>query len=251
MLTRSFCCFDGISPEAERMLWRAGFLDWRHLAAARPPLSTRKIERMARQLKELEAARAGELVDYFIQHLPVGYRLRAWPDFARDTAFLDIETNGLESSADITMIGLFFQGQWLQFVQGCDLHEFLAVWRRIGLLITFNGQRFDVPMLCRRFGLKHSPPHIDLMHEAKTFGYAGGLKQVERLMGIVRSNPDIDGMMAVHLWQNYVDQENFSSLHALMDYNRDDVMNLRKLAHVILKRSYERYAIGLPDLADL
>lgn len=251
MLTRSFCCFDGITPDAERMLWRAGFIDWRHLSSARPPLSAGKIDRMTKQLAELYAARDGDLIDYFIQHLPPGYRLRAWPNFARDAAFLDIETTGLEASAEISVIGLFFQGQWFQFVQGRDLYRFLSVWRRIGLVITFNGLRFDVPMLCRRFGIKNGPPHIDLMHEARIFGYTGGLKQIERRLGISRSNPNIDGNIAVLLWRNYCERRDETSLQALLDYNREDVMNLRRIAHSILKKSCEGYNAGLPDLADL
>ncbi len=248
MLTHSFCWFDGLSAEAERVLWRAGFMNWRQLVAADPPFSNRKCSRLRSRIPEMEAALEGGLVDYFLQRLPVGYRLRAWPAFAQDTAFLDIETTGLDSSAEITVIGLYYQGRWTQFVQGVDLHRLLVLWNHIRLLISFNGQRFDIPMIRQRFGIEYAPPHIDLMQEAKVFGYAGGLKNVEKQMGIRRSNETITGNNAAELW---TDRNNAESLQRLLDYNRDDVLNLRRIARIILQRSLDGHGVEVPSLADL
>ena len=44
--------------------------------------------------------------------------------------------------------------------------------------------------------------------------------------------PEVDGMMAVRLWWNYVNYHNLQALHTLLEYNREDVVNL----HVLRRR---------------
>ncbi len=246
MLRRSFCCFNGLSADAERALWRAGILEWHHLAAVRSPLSSSRTERMRRQLPELEAALEGGAVDYFLKRLPPGYRLRVWPDAAEDTAFLDIETTGLEATSEITVIGVLYRGCVQQFVKGSDLHKFLSWWGRIKLLITFNGTRFDVPAICRHFRLTQLPAQIDLMQEARALGYAGGLKSIEQKLHLRRLLADVDGEAAVQWWQDFEENGNRDSLHLLLKYNRDDVVNLSKIARRILRKSFDGCPIPPP-----
>lgn len=248
MLLNSFCCFDGISSDAERMLWRNGFVNWRQLTVADPPLSKQKCKHLRDQIPEMEAALEGRLVDYFLQRLPVGYRLRLWPWFAEQTAFLDLESTGLNISSEITVVGFYFHGKLTQLIKMRDLHRLLASWGQIQLLITFNGERFDIPMLKRHFKLTYVPPHIDLLEEAKVYGYAGGLKKVEQQIGIPRSSKGIDGSTACELW---VERNRHGCLQRLLAYNREDVLNLRRMARVILQRSLEGIGLQTPALTDL
>jgi len=60
----------------------------------------------------------------------------------------------------------------------------------------------------------------------------GGLKAVELRLGITRGLPDVNGYMAVKLWWNYVNDNDMESLRVLLEYNREDVMNL----HVLRER---------------
>ncbi len=248
MLLNSFCCFDGISPDAERMLWRNGFINWRQLAVVAPPLSSRKCQHLREQIPEMEAALEGRLVDYFLQRLPIGYRLRLWPFFAEQTAFLDLESTGLDLASEVTVVGLHFQGKLTQMIKERDLDRLLDSWGQIKLLITFNGERFDIPLLKRRFGLEFVPSHIDLWKEAKVHGYAGGLKQIEQQMGISRLSKGIDGRTACELWVN---RNRDGCLQRLLEYNRDDVLNLRRMARIILQRSLEGLTLQVPALTDL
>jgi hypothetical protein len=94
VLTRSFCCFRGISAEAERKLWRLGCWSWDDLRRAGRALSPRKAEDLKAQLPVLRAAFDGGVADVFLRRLPVGHRLRVWPDFEPGTTFLDVETTG-------------------------------------------------------------------------------------------------------------------------------------------------------------
>ena len=57
----------------------------------------------------------------------------------------------------------------------------------------------------------------------------GGLKKVEQKLGIARDTAGMDGWMAVRLWWDYVNNDDKEALDTLLDYNREDVVNLRAL----------------------
>lgn len=106
------------------------------------------------------------------------------------------------------------------------LHERLFV-------VTFNGARFDLPVLAKTFDLKVQSPHIDLLHEARMHGFSGGLKGIERTMGLKRvPEEEGDGEEAVRLWRQYEEAGDASSLDRLLAYNAGDVKSLGVLALV-------------------
>jgi uncharacterized protein YprB with RNaseH-like and TPR domain len=252
MLTRSFCCFRGLSAGAERKLWRAGCLTWDQLPLAGRLLSPRKALDLAAQMTELRAALVGRVADYFLKRLPVGHRLRVWPEFSEGVAFLDVETTGLGRRDELTVIGLWQAGRMRHFVRGRDLSEFLEVWRKIEVLVTFNGAHFDLPVLMRTFGILCMPPHIDLLFESKTYGYSGGLKSIERSLGIRRSaDEEGDGAEAVLLWRLYEEKGDNTILAKLIRYNERDVRSLVALSGVLLKRSFDGYPGPFRDFRSL
>jgi len=95
--------------------------------------------------------------------------------------------------------------------------------------VTFNGKRFDVPFLESSFGLDVDTPHLDLMYTCRKLGLSGGLKPIEREIGIGRDRPDISGRDAVRLWREHESGAD-GSLETLVSYNREDAVNLRALA---------------------
>ncbi len=253
MLTRSFCCFRGISVAAERRLWRGGCLCWAHLPQTGRLLSPRKAADLAAQLPVLKNAIEGGVADVFLSRLPIGHRLRVWPHFVAGTTFLDVETTGLGPRDELTVVGLWRDGVMETFVRGRNLDELLRTWRQTTLLVTFNGTRFDWPVLARKFGLSVMPPHIDLMDEARAFGYAGGLKAIERKLGIERvPDEDFDGEQAAQLWRDYSELDDDASLTRLLSYNARDVLSLIVLARRILRHSIEGYpgpTMSIPALS--
>jgi uncharacterized protein YprB with RNaseH-like and TPR domain len=62
----------------------------------------------------------------------------------------------------------------------------------------------------------------------------GGLKAVERRLGIERQLTNVDGYMAVQLWWEYVNTGNPDALDILLAYNREDVLNLHVLRNRLL-----------------
>lgn len=250
MLTQSLCCFKGLTPESEERLWSRGCLSWRHLGfMAEREFSLRKRALLLEQLPAFDAALESRCADFFVGRLPCGHRMRILPEFREEVAYLDIETDGMGSDAVITLIGLWWRGALHTFVRGRNLADFIKVWSRLGVVATFNGARFDLPVIMREFGFTTRPPQIDLMDEARHWGLAGGLKQIERRLGIARTEEESgSGLEAVLLWDEYVRHGDGRALEKLVAYNARDVLSLPKLAHHVLRQSIQNYPGPLPEL---
>ena len=242
MLRNSFCCFRGVSAAAERKIWQDGCLAWRSLVLTGRAVSARKRRDLLDQVPEMEAALAGGLAGYFLSRLPLGHRLRVWPEFHDRTLFLDIEATGLGPDAGPTVIGAWRNGSFAQYVNGRDMEHFLEIAGSAKLLVTFNGVRFDWPVIERFFSCRLPIPHIDLLHEARAHGYAGGLKSIEPKIGIHRDEAESgDGVLALRLWERYSVEGEREALDRLLAYNRRDVLSLVALSRKLLWLSIQNY----------
>jgi len=152
-------------------------------------------------------------------------------------AYLDIETTGLSPyDSELTVIGICVeQGRRHRVVQlvGDEITE-KALWSvldGIGRIYTYNGRRFDLPFIATRLGvdIAASLHHHDLMFDCWRNRLYGGFKAVERRLGIRRKTTGVDGFEAVRLWYRYVNNGDEDALGLLLEYNREDVVNLRKL----------------------
>ena len=74
---------------------------------------------------------------------------------------------------------------------------------------------------------------MDLCHTLKRLGYRGGLKKIEKQLGINRGEDTdgLNGMDAIRLWREYL-RGNEASLDTLIAYNQEDVVNLERLAEI-------------------
>ena len=156
---------------------------------------------------------------------------RFFPEFRESTAYLDIETTGLDSWGNtITTIALYDGKSIFTYVQGQNLEDFKRDIKRYKVLITYNGRCFDVPFLENYFRIKLNQVHIDLRYLLRSLGYAGGLKGCEKKAGIDREElAGLDGYSAVLLWNDYQRNKNPKSLETLLAYNIQDVVNLEFL----------------------
>jgi uncharacterized protein YprB with RNaseH-like and TPR domain len=150
-------------------------------------------------------------------------------------AYLDIETS---FDGAITVIGVYAEDRGMIQLIGGKVSD-LAVWRALEgahTICTYNGSRFDLPVIRRRLGLdlaKEFRSH-DLMYDCWRHGLFGGLKRVEEQLGIARCSKGIDGFVAMRLWSRYEEGGDEEALSTLLGYNRDDVLNLPVLeAHLL------------------
>jgi hypothetical protein len=152
-------------------------------------------------------------------------------------AYLDIETTGLTpGAAEITVIGLYIvdptRDRFVQLV-GDEITStsLLTALEGVETLYTYNGQRFDLPFIRDTLGvdLHDHFEHRDLMFDCWDCNLYGGFKKVEVQLGIERELKGLDGYDAVLLWERYRRLGDRAALQMLLDYNREDVVNLKTL----------------------
>ena len=157
-------------------------------------------------------------------------------------AYLDIETTGLAfSGCDITVVGIHLcnadESELVQLVgQDVKSYSLLEALEGVDIIYTYNGSRFDLPFIRSYLGIDLAQmfSHRDLMYDCWRNNLKGGLKAVERQLGINRNLKEVDGYEAVRLWWKYVDSFDLDALNTLLEYNREDVVNLKTLKEILL-----------------
>jgi uncharacterized protein len=145
--------------------------------------------------------------------------------------YLDIETTGLSKyDSGVTVVGALKSKEFVQLVNGKNLEKYAMqeLFDGVNEVVSFNGSRFDIPFLEHHFpGCIQYKSHKDLMICGWKQGYYGGLKSVEKELGIARK-VDCNGLEAVRLWKKHLSGCK-ESLKKLLHYNQEDVLNLKVL----------------------
>ena len=157
-------------------------------------------------------------------------------------AYLDIETTGLSPwYSVITVIGIHIcygiDARFIQLVgEDVTADNLLEALQGVDVIYTYNGSRFDLPFINCRLGVNLASlfRHCDLMYDCWGNNLYGGFKAVERQLGIERQLRDINGYQAVRLWWRYVNDYDEDALATLLEYNREDVVNLKTLKEKLL-----------------
>jgi uncharacterized protein YprB with RNaseH-like and TPR domain len=237
MLTESFIFLPQIGERRERRLWEQGVRSWRDYEAASVDAVRGVGEGTKRRHEELlDEARSALRTDpsFFGEELPSGETWRAYGDLRDEALFLDIETTGLSRWATVTVVGLHGPRGTRCLVKGEDLtrKRVEKTLEEASLLVTFNGARFDLPML-EGMGVEvPDTPHLDLMYPLDRLGLDGGLKAIEDELGVGRGDEvdDLGGADAVRLWRQWERRGDRSARDRLVRYNRADVENMVPVA---------------------
>ncbi|MDR2050223.1 MAG: ribonuclease H-like domain-containing protein [Deltaproteobacteria bacterium] len=229
MLQGCFTHLRGIGPAGVSRLNRAGIYTWDD-ALRHPELPLRKsvIPDFLRGCAESRQRLALGDALWFSLRLAGAEQWRLFPHFQHSAACVDIETSGLAwPRAEITSIALY-DGQKLKvYVQGRDLDDFTEDISAYSLLITWNGRSFDAPFIRRALRVPLRMAHLDLLPVFRSLGLRGGLKKVEKQIGLERGELDgADGYTAVLLWREYVRTGNPAALETLLAYNAADALSL-------------------------
>lgn len=233
----SFIPVRGVGETTERRLWRRGITHWDAFdpAAVGPRTGRRILAYIDEATDRLAAADS----TFFGETFPDREHWRLYETFREDACFLDIETTGLDRrSHAVTVVSTHRGGGTTTLVRGDDLTRTRLTEALAGasMLVTFNGKRFDVPFLESALGLSIDLPHLDLMYPCRRIGLHGGLKRIERTLGIDRDEADISGLDAVRLWHAHERHGDDDALETLITYNREDTVNLVDLAETVVDR---------------
>jgi len=250
MLNCSFLHIPSIGQKTERKIWeneiRTNEEFIKSPTNSIPPRTREKI------INHINTSRSNmEDPHQYYDNLPSSEQWRIFKRFQKNTAYIDIETTGLDTYRDkITTIALYDGENIKHYVNGINLDEFKKDICDYNVIVTYNGKTFDVPFIESFFNIEISHCHLDLRYILKSLGYSGGLKSCEKQLGIGRGDDldGVDGFMAVLIWNHYRRRKDKKALETLLAYNIEDVLNLEYL----MITAYNKKIQGLPlELGEL
>ena len=224
MLTETFSHLPGISTRGEESLHTLGIRNWnaflrtphiKGIGAKRKLILDTHLRADTRALENHEWSR--------FHTWPKKLHHRALPHLDR-ILYLDIETYGVKSRT-ITIIALS-DSENVRILEGTTDQETLArIIAGFEAIITYNGNRFDLPYLKRIHHTLTFPFTIDLEPLCAQHGLTGGLKHIETHLGIEREEKLIGGD-PLDLWRRYRASHDEHYLDILTAYASQDVLSL-------------------------
>ena len=244
-----------IGSQREKMLRIEGCACWADILSAAHPLAGLDVfawdEIRGAAECSLRALEAGD-VAYFASRLPPLEQWRVLAHWFGQTSYFDIETSGLEADSIVTLVCCFHGGSPLRFLAGENLDDFLDLLESVKLLVSFNGASFDVPRVLDRFHIPELPcAHVDLRWLCHHAGWRGGLKKIERELGLRRPS-DLEGLggaEAVWLWQAWSERGDERAKRTLERYCSADTVMLKLLAGRLC--ALHGVAVPLPTEAEV
>jgi hypothetical protein len=238
VLEKTFCHVKGVTVNFERLLWDSGIQHWDDFLEKESNLSEfsrKKLDKIKLELLASKQAFQQKNFRYFQDNLhpKEHWRLAEWGKIG----FVDIETTGLSKLVDeITVIGIYDGKIPHLYVNGKNLLDAKEKLKEFDIVVTFNGKQFDLPFIEYKFHCSYDFAHLDLRFMLKEFGFSGGLKSIERQLGIGRDSSveGVDGFEAVNLWYRYK-RGSAEALQKLLKYNEQDIVNLDSLLQHYLK----------------
>jgi len=253
MLNNCFSHIPSVGIMTEKRIWSSGVTTMDDFLESPPEfLSLNKQKKIADHIYISKEKIRSKDARYFYDNLPSKEQWRIFKDYQETTAYIDIETTGLDALEDIiTTIALYDGKNINYYVNGKNLDDFKKDIKQYKVIVTYNGKTFDVPFIKSYFGISMPQAHLDLRYILHSLGYSGGLKSCERQLGIGRigSLADIDGFFAVLLWNDYKSKRNEKSLETLLAYNIEDVLNLEHLMIEAYNRKLSAIPLKLESLS--
>lgn len=243
MLRHSFIFLERVTCAMEQNLRRQGISDWNSFISAGRIIGISEKTKKLHEIMLLNARKA--LIDddslFFAERLPPTEHWRCYNDFKDGAVFLDIETG---TAGEVTVVGMHSGDETRTLVRGINLDK-KALEKELSrhrILVTFNGKSFDMPCLRKYFGTDLKIPHIDIMHVCRRVGLTGGLKEIEKKLGIKRPETlkYVKGEDAAELWRCWQATGDRDFLDMLVAYNEEDCANLKMISDIAVSELWEK-----------
>ncbi len=246
MIRNSFIFLPLVSYKKEENIWKQGIRDWNDF------LNSSEIEGISRKtkaaydrmIKDAQKALRHNDSSFFIGKLPTVQNWRLYDFFEDEAVFLDIETSSSTSkNSYLTVIGLYDGIETKVMIRNfnLDIEELKKELSRYKLIITFNGSVFDIPYLNKKYpNLIPKIPIIDVRHMCSRLGLKGGLKIIEKELGIIRQNKIVERMYGgdpLKLYRMFLGSGDKYYLKLLVEYNEEDIINLKKITDYTIKNA--------------
>lgn len=183
---------------------------------------------------------------------------------------LDTETTGLAGGTGTLafMVGIaeakqdhVHLRQWLLTAfsgEAAMLDDVAAALVGAGLLVSYNGKGFDLPLLRDRRRLRRGvplvePPHLDLLFPVrrlfrKAWPDCRLATAEQRLLGLFRQD-DLPGSEAPRAWRDHLGGHGGDGLQQVLRHNALDVLSLLVLGPVLARALHDPLVCGADPLA--
>lgn len=240
MIRNSFIFLERIGGKLEQSIWQQGIHNWDDFLNRKYVKGISRYKKLYYNRKIIKARKNLYYNNsyYFNNILPSTETWRLYNHFKEDSVFLDIETTGLSDMSYLTLIGLYDGQNTKTMIKGInlDIKALKEELKKYKLIITFNGATFDLPYLKKRYpNIIPNIPHFDLRHACAKINLKGGLKEIEKKLGIKRSKiiEKMYGGDAILLWRKFQATGNDYFLKLLVEYNEEDIINLKQIADYV------------------
>ncbi|RPI97126.1 MAG: exonuclease, partial [Spirochaetales bacterium] len=239
MISECFLHCRGIGPRTNEHLKQAGFSTWDDCIRGSEtlPLGGKKRKSFIDDIMMSKEAHESGDINFFLTRLPTSEHWRILSLYHDRATYFDIETTGLSwGYSHASVIAAYKDGEVHRFVYGENLDDFLLLLDASTMLVSFNGNCFDVPFIEKTFNIPSiGRPHLDLRWVAYHQGYRGGLKAIEREIGISRPEAirDVDGLEAVELYYRW-QAGDMDAREKLIEYCSADAVSTYQLAMRLL-----------------
>jgi uncharacterized protein YprB with RNaseH-like and TPR domain len=190
------------------------------------------------------------------------YSLKQWIDLFKkhkhEAICLDIETTGM--NGDISLVGLYTpkDGEIIHtyFLKDINLNQenLKQAFKGGKFLITYSGYLLDIPKIDEEFPgvIPKNIPIFDIYLFAKKLGINTNLKALENTLGIDRLDDYTKKRhIAVKMWNRYKKYNDKKALATLIEYNKQDTINLYFLAEKLIKMLEEKEEKAKSSLSKL
>lgn len=176
----------------------------------------------------------------------IDYWCKKYSELKNYALCLDLEGDG---NKGISVVGLYIpkDGEIDSFAfiknQNLDIENLRPFFSKAKMLITFNGFSFDIPQLKKDFPglIPEDIPVFDIYILAKNLGLDTNLKVLETTLGIDRMDDfSKRRKIATRLWLKYQKYGDEVALARLIEYNKQDTINLYPLAEKLIEIAKNR-----------
>jgi len=248
MINSSFIFLDKIGKQLEKRIWQQGIKDWNTFIKTKKIIGISEKRKSYYDRKLIEARKALYNNDSKFFNLLQSETWRLYEHFKDQAIFIDIETTGVNKYDDITLIGLYdgIETKTMFNIDQHKLREFLSNYK---LIVTFNGATFDLPYISKRYPkLLPDIPNFDLRTACQRVNLTGGLKQIEKQLDIKRDNKIVEKMHGgdpLRLLKMYKATGDEHYINLLIEYNEEDIINLKPIADYVTKKLKHLNTISL------